>query len=268
MSGGAGGAAWVGAEGGGEVVGGRFRVVGRLGDDAASALYRAETLVERRPVALRVLRAELPATRVTAILEAVAALRRGSWEHQESIVAVVRGRDEVAIASAWLEGESLAEVMTAVGPLGWELTRELAWTIGSAVAELWAAGIVFGGLAPRRGFLAREYGGVHVRLVGVGVGDNAIDDPEWAAPAQRPGGAIDARADVFALAAIVYAMACGAPPRADEGVIAPPRALRPGCVTPAVEAVILRGLAAEPARRFPGVAAMLAALAVAESSPG
>ncbi|HRI08522.1 MAG TPA: hypothetical protein PKW35_11930, partial [Nannocystaceae bacterium] len=150
MSGGAGGAAWVGAEGGGEVVGGRFRVVGRLGDDAASSLYRAETLVERRPVALRVLRAELPATRVTAILEAVAALRRGSWEHQESIVAVVRGRDEVAIASAWLEGESLAEVMTAVGPLGWELTRELAWTIGSAVAELWAAGIVFGGLAPRR----------------------------------------------------------------------------------------------------------------------
>ena len=260
-------------------IGGRFLLIERVAEESRATLYRAEALPDRRPCALRLVDPVLPPGELAAALAAVDALRRGVWDHQAPIEAVIRDGGDLAIVGPWVDGESLAATMRAVGPFSWELARELVWALGAGVAELHAAGLAFGGLAPARCLLAHEPEGVVVRLTGVGLAENrAPDEVAWMAPEQCEGGSVDPRVDVYALAAILYAMVAGEPPFVgDPAQVAmmhrfkPPRPLRsvrPGHGLPAaVEAVLLRGLEKDPARRFPGIAAMLAGLAVAESSP-
>lgn len=99
-------------------------------------------------------------------------------------------------------------------------------------------------------------------------------------PEQVRGKPLDARSDVYACAGVLWEMLAGqlfidAPSsmetltRIIEGNIEPASALRPG-LSSALDAVVARGLALDPARRFPHAAAMLQALTEAEppSSPG
>ncbi|MCO5167287.1 MAG: serine/threonine-protein kinase [Planctomycetes bacterium] len=92
--------------------------------------------------------------------------------------------------------------------------------------------------------------------------------PEYMAPEQARGGEgqVDARADVHALGACLFDLLVGRPPfaSADRGeVIAQvlrdppprPRALAPA-VPPALEAVVLRCLEKDPARRYPSAGAL------------
>lgn len=264
----------------GQLLGGRFRLLEKIATDSAGAQYRAETAPEGSPCLVRLLPPELPSAKAAGIIEVVEMIRAGSWEHQVSTDVILREGALVALITPALQGERLADVMTTVGALPWELARELVWAIGAAVAELHAREITIGGLAPARCFLSRENGGVTVRLLDVGVvhNDATTADAAWISPEQAAGAAPSPRSDVYALATMLYAMTTGTPPfTGDPTQVAlmhrfkAPRPLRLAHpehgLSPAIEAAIMRGLDKDPQRRFPGVPAMLAALAVAESNP-
>ena len=103
----------------------------------------------------------------------------------------------------------------------------------------------------------------HVTATGAVVGT-----PRYMAPEQRRGGQVDARADQFSFALALYEALAGADPfpaaaeariaAIEAGVIAPPA--RDQRVPRRVLAVLSRGLAADPARRWPSMAAMVSAL--------
>jgi serine/threonine protein kinase len=264
----------------GQLLGGRFRLLEKIATDPAGAQYRAETAPEGSPCLVRILPSELPSAKAAGIIEVVEMIRAGSWEHQVATDVILREGALVALITPALEGERLADVMTTVGALPWELARELVWAIGAAVAELHAREITIGGLAPARCFLSRENGGVTVRLLDVGVvhNDATTADAAWISPEQAAGAAPSPRSDVYALATMLYAMTTGTPPFTGEPTqvalmhrFKAPRPLRLAHpehgLSPALEAAIMRGLEKDPQRRFPGVPAMLAAFAVAESNP-
>ncbi len=95
------------------------------------------------------------------------------------------------------------------------------------------------------------------RLTGVGV---PVGTPDYMAPEQVVGGAVDARADLYSLGVILYQMVTGTVPFKGDMPMqvamqhmhippASPRALRPD-LPPAAETVMLRALAKRPLDRY------------------
>ena len=102
-----------------------------------------------------------------------------------------------------------------------------------------------------------------------------LGTPPYMAPEQHRGEPVDTRTDQFAFCAALYEALYGTPPfagetsteiaeRAIRGELTPP-AREPG-VPSRIHAAILRGLRADPAERFPSMAALLAELAVERRS--
>jgi serine/threonine protein kinase/Tol biopolymer transport system component len=116
--------------------------------------------------------------------------------------------------------------------------------------------------------IARASDGTQLTRTGVVMGT-----PEYMAPEQAEGGSVDHRTDLYALGVVLYQMLTGrAPfqgttPHATLHAVIyeappPPRQINPG-LSPAVEAVLLKALAKEPAQRFQRGAEMVAAFRAA-----
>ncbi len=103
--------------------------------------------------------------------------------------------------------------------------------------------------------------------------------PEYMAPEQMRGDEADPRSDLYAVGVMLFEMAVGELPFKRPSAIATraahlfeappsPRALRnDGRVSPALEAIILRALAKNPADRYPSARAFAEAIASAGSQP-
>jgi hypothetical protein len=97
-----------------------------------------------------------------------------------------------------------------------------------------------------------------------------IGTPAYMAPEQLRRDPVDARADIYALGAVLYELLAGAPPHAAPTVTEiiakalieppPPLSLWNPDISPALEAVVLRALAYDPAGRFPSARAFAQAL--------
>jgi serine/threonine protein kinase len=95
---------------------------------------------------------------------------------------------------------------------------------------------------------------VYVTGLGLGNAPNGIRSETRAdawviSPEERSGGRPDARSNVYALGAILYALAAGAPPRPEPGGPPPPSRANP-LVDSGLETVILKAMAAEPDARY------------------
>ena len=94
--------------------------------------------------------------------------------------------------------------------------------------------------------------------------------PSYVAPEQALGEGLDSRADQFSLAALSYHLLTGRQPYAHASLAAAENPAPPAPMEiddPAVEAVVLRGLAKDREDRFPDVAAFTAALVDAVGEP-
>jgi serine/threonine-protein kinase len=187
-----------------------------------------------------------------------------------------------------LEGEDLKEHLRRVGPLPLARVASLCEQIASALEAAHERGVVHRDLKPENVFLAAVRGarGDFAKVLDFGIskvraastrltGDRTIlGTPHYMAPEQARGlDAIDGRADQFALAAIAYEMLAGTEAFQGEDATAilyqvvhetPPRlAGATALASPAVDAVLRRGLAKDPAARFPNVTAFASALSEA-----
>ncbi|HEX6542012.1 MAG TPA: protein kinase [Ktedonobacterales bacterium] len=118
--------------------------------------------------------------------------------------------------------------------------------------------------------LARE-----VRLAGHKMTQQPWGTPEYMAPEQLQNGAIDQRADVYALGVVLYELLTGKRPfegnsaylvaaQTLKGPLKPP-STHESAITPALERVVLKALAREPDGRYPNMAEFALALRRASS---
>ncbi|WP_228461733.1 serine/threonine-protein kinase [Gordonia spumicola] len=180
--------------------------------------------------------------------------------------------DRVWVATEYVEGPTLGDVIGR-GPLPAGQVTQVADELAAVLDELADNGVVHGRLRPTG---VRVDAGGHARLTGIGtvlsgtdVGET-FDDVGFTAPELRAGRPVDATADQYSLACIVFAMITGSQPFngttpdmiGQAHVHEPPPAVSsrlPG-VGPAVDQVLFRALEKNPRDRFPSSAAFVAAL--------
>lgn len=269
----------------GHTLDGRYLVRSVLAEGDTGVVYHGEVVALRQACAIKVLRPEVQrdAARVRAIVQGCqrVARLRSEWIVAADDILAVDGR--TAIITPMLAGEDLAAHLRRVGRLSWPHARELLVQICSALYELHAGGLCFGGLKPGNIFLASlapaAPSGVTLRLLDVGVSQHDARNASVAfmSPEQLAGSPATARSDVYNLAALAFELLSGQP--VFVGVPAqvaamhrhkPARSVRaaaPDAEIPAeIDALLLAALAKDPHAR-PVLAAFHAALTGTAAAP-
>ena len=255
---------------------GRYRIVGYLGRGGMGHVYRAEHVALGKPVALKVLgkRSDEYVARFEREAKAIARL-----DHIGCVRILDHGTDEADvpyIAMELVDGPTLA---LALAEDSFTVARSLAVTraLLVALAHAHAQGVVHRDLKPENVMFAGQrvviidFGLASIAdAAGITGNGFAMGSPSYIAPERLRGEKHDARADVYAVGVILYEMLSGLRPflgaNPQEIMTAaltrPPRPLRAIVphVSPALDAVIRRALAKDPAKRFADAEEMLSAL--------
>jgi serine/threonine protein kinase len=173
-----------------------------------------------------------------------------------------------------LDGQDLAAIIEQDGPLPLSRVVTVIGQIAAALETAHALGVIHRDLKPENVLLLRAPNGQSdfIKLVDFGISKvkNAslrltqermmIGTPHYMSPEQARSVEVDERADQFALAAIAYELLTGELAFAGDNVAAvvyqvvhgePPRLVDPsGWLSPALDAVLRRGLAKHPRERF------------------
>jgi serine/threonine-protein kinase len=277
----------------GQVIGGKYRLVRRLGEGGMASVWVAHNELLDIDIAIKFIRAELQSAGLADRLlqEARAAARLGH-------PAIVRVSDfgntaegDPYIVMELLNGEDLGAVVKRKGPLQPLKAVRTLLPIADALAVAHAKGIVHRDLKPENIFLAQTTGGkLQPKLVDFGIAKleredsqritqmgAAMGSPAYMSPEQARGLDVDARTDVWALCVVLYELLTGQLPFTGNTYTALVVAILEGKPKPITELgigdddlwqVIARGLEKEPDRRWPSmrdVGAALARWALAQS---
>jgi serine/threonine-protein kinase len=236
-------------------------------------VYRATHTLMDKPVALKILRAEL-ATDAEAVARFHREARSASrLDHDHCIRVTDFGQSDdglLFLVMELLDGYSLSYV-TRRGPVPAARAAAIGVAIGEALQHAHDAGIIHRDLKPDNVFLARRARGREiVKVLDFGLAKLASDSalgpsitrdgtvfgtPEYMAPEQAEGEKLDGRTDVYALGVILYQLVCGEVPFKSSNFVAlltkqvseeptPPRDRRPDLeIPPGLELVIMKCLA-------------------------
>ena len=272
---------------------GRYRLLEPIGRGGMSTVYAGEHVTLRRPVAIKVLHDHLVGEGVMGrrmIDEAhtIAALHHPGIVEVLDVGTTSDGRTFVVMER--LQGEPLSERLRG-GRLPEERAIAFARQLASALEVAHAAGVVHRDLKPENVFIVDDPdvpGGERVKVLDFGIAKRDIDGrertltgvvlgtPAYMAPEQTVGGAVDGRADVYALGVVLYLMVTGALPfqgaNTDELMVehafcAPAPAAARAPVSRRLSAIIERCLAKRPADRYDSMAVLAATLDGLDGGP-
>jgi serine/threonine-protein kinase len=263
----------------GTVLAGKFRVERCLGVGGMGAVYAVRHELTRHLRALKLLHPErgLSADLVRRFLaEASAAGRVGSPHLVESFDAGLLPSGEPYLVMELLEGVPFRALLDRVGRLEPGLACELVAQAAVGMASAHEAGIVHRDLKPDNLFVVERAGLPFVKVLDFGISKFSRDSvspthatqagmiygtPAYMAPEQyRDAASADARADVFALGAVLFESLGGVPPYDAPSLYAIGVRLMTGDATslaslcpeldPALRDVVQRAIVADPNARF------------------
>ena len=268
----------------GTVLAERYRIDSLLGEGGMGRVYAAEHVLMRKRLAVKVLHREL-----TTVPEVVARFEREAMaaaniDHPNVAAATDFGKlvdGAVFLVLEYVQGRNLRDEIAA-GPLPLERALHIGRQIASALASAHALDIVHRDLKPENVMLVEKAADPDfVKVLDFGIAKVPIGEtqdgssgkpitkvgmvfgtPEYMAPEQALGQAVDGRADLYALGVILYEMLAGIRPfssKSQVGILGqqlskpPPRFAEraPGiAIPPQVEQLTLKLLAKEAGDRF------------------
>jgi serine/threonine protein kinase len=261
----------------------RYRIERLLGRGGMGAVYLAHDEVLDDTVALKVIASAFAADEqamVDRFRREAAAARKVSSPNVIRIHDLGEARPGLLYLSMeYFPGRTLADVITARGlvPIADCLDYLQQICVGLAAAH--DAGVIHRDLKPHNVLVGERNAvklidfGLAKATTGAGLTATGVllGTPHYMSPEQVRGKHVDAASDLYSLGALAYHLVCGRPPFGGDNAIAvgfghcteevvAPRTLRPE--TPAaLDAMILRALAKQPADRPRSAAEFRAALA-------
>ncbi len=219
----------------GSELGGRYRIVRRIGAGGMGTVYEAIVRNTGARVAIKTLHAgeggHQKAARFRREARAIAAI-----EHPAVLRTFDVGTTEDGspyLVMELLSGRTLASLVERVGKLPIPIALAIVEQILEGLVAAHVAGVVHRDLKPENVFLhvgATSTGPrTTVKIVDFGIAKlvegletarltatgTVLGTPEYMSPEQAAGGAVDARADVYATGLLTYEMLCGRRPYAD-----------------------------------------------------
>ncbi|HEY0193506.1 MAG TPA: bifunctional serine/threonine-protein kinase/formylglycine-generating enzyme family protein [Kofleriaceae bacterium] len=270
---------------------GHFQITARVGRGGMGEVFVAEHDAIKTRVAIKVLHDEVSTNtrQVQRFFNEAHAVARIQHAGIVKIFDVgFHNSQRAYLIMEFLEGETLAEHIDQIGKLPAQTTAELARQIASVLGATHHAGIIHRDLKPENVFLVsdREHAsGVRVKLLDFGiakltdavVGTNpttagTMGTPTYMAPEQwSDSSRVDWRADAYSLGCLIYKMATGRPPFPSTSIAEAcakhlhetPQSMRVHVpdVPPALDELVLRLLAKDPAKRAPSIDALQRQLA-------
>ncbi len=268
-----------------EALASRYEVLDSLGEGGMGMVYRVRDRETNEILALKLLRPEI--ARDPAMMERfkneIRLAHRITHKNVCRIYDFNRVDDLAFFTMEYVDGESLRAYLKRAGKLAPERVIDLARQITASLSEAHVQGVIHRDLKPENVMLGRD--GI-VKLLDFGIARAVGSDtatartimgtPEYMAPEQSQGKAVDQRVDLYALGLILYECLTGR--RAFSGATpveialkqlkerpVPPRKFLP-TTPPQLEAIVLRCLEKDPSRRFASAAELQRAL-VPPSTP-
>ena len=204
-----------------------YRIEAVAGRGGMGVVYRAVQEGLERPVALKLIAPELardPEFRARFVRESRLA---ASLDHPHVIPVYEAGEEDgsLFIAMRWVEGPDLRELVVERGPLAPAAAAALVAQVAGALDAAHARGLVHRDVKPANVLLAGDADAPHAYLSDFGLarGEESVDrltrtggsvlgTAAYSSPEQIEGGVLDGRADVYALACVLFFALTGRPP--------------------------------------------------------
>jgi serine/threonine-protein kinase len=270
----------------GQTLKGTYRIDHCIAVGGMGAVYRAEHIRLRRPVAVKVVlwQPGRDAQLAERFEQEVDAIAQVGHPHIVQVIDFDRSEGGMPyMVMEYLEGETLEACMERTRPLPVAMAVSVVSQVASALADVHARGIVHRDLKPANVYLVHATGEeCFVKLLDFGVSKmrtsaeratgthEVVGTPEFMAPEQAQGGHQDQRVDQFALATIAYEMLTGQQPFTAEELttvlyrvltVDPPRVSELAPWAPdQIDDVIRRALSKDPAKRYPTISQFAYAL--------
>lgn len=272
------------------LVAGRYELLGMLGSGAMGTVYRARDRELDETVALKVLKKELAGApgMLERFRREVKLARRVTHRNVARTFDIGEHGGDRFLTMEFVDGEMLGSLLARRGRLELAEAVAVARDVCAGLAAAHAAGVLHRDLKPENVIVASD-GRAVITDFGIAravaeaelrrTGGGLVGTPAYMAPEQVEGRPdLDARADLYALGAMLYELLTGQMAWTGDSVvsIAAARLLRPPPnprervpELPAVAAeLVLRLLARRPEDRFESAEATAAALAELEEAPG
>ena len=254
---------------GSEFAGHRIEAV--AGRGGMGVVYRAVQLTLNRTVAVKVLPADLADTEQFRERFRVESELAASISHANVIPIFDAGEEEgsLYVTMRYVDGTDLRELV-ARGPLEPRAAVAIVDQAAAALDAAHARGLVHRDVKPGNVLIEDPGGTDHVYLTDFGLTKQVSADPgltetgnwlgtvDYAAPEQIRAKPVDARADVYALGGVLYWALSGRVPYPRDNDLAkmyahlndPPPELTGAAAHPALQDVIARAMAKDPADRY------------------
>lgn len=273
----------------------RYRLVRKIGEGSAGAVYEAEHVDLGRRVALKLLSGERAISSDFGVRFRREARALSKLSHPNLVALHDFGQaadGRLFCTMEMLEGETLDLTIAREAPVAWDRALSIGNQVARALKVAHEAGLVHRDLKPSNLFLCEDG---TVKLLDFGLAESGEDapaekndeksgftlfgTPEYMAPEQIGGDKVDGRADLYSLGCVLYELCTGRRPFAGENSVRildaklsksadSPRSIDSCHELPGqVERLIMRALERKPEDRTESADEMLAQIQSALQAP-
>jgi serine/threonine-protein kinase len=263
------------------LLGGKYRILDRLGGGGLGDVYRAEQTATGRAAAIKILRSDFASEKelVSRFFQEAQAVNKIRHPNIVDLLEAGMSEGTAFLAMEYLSGEASSSALARLGRLSFQAVAAIGVAVLDALDAAHRAGIVHRDLKPDNVFLHRPMADVPVVVKVLDFGADrlygstsstlrlplALGTTDYVSPEQALGDAVtDGRTDIFSLGAVMFELLTGQPPfRAATAVATayrvahspPPTFAEVGLPAhPMLESIIGKALSKRPADRYPTAA--------------